>query len=98
MDVAGVKVVSRDAQGPATKLAIVAKAGTRYQPAPGLTAGLEGFAFKVSTVGIGRQKREGTIRGSCLAPREGGREWTVVAGERRSRVATAAVGLVRHEC
>ncbi|CAK7273299.1 ubiquinol-cytochrome c reductase core subunit 1 [Sporothrix epigloea] len=42
----GVTVVSKDAQGPTTKLAIVAKAGTRYQPAPGLTAGLEEFAFK----------------------------------------------------
>jgi len=46
-DVNGVKVASRDVAGPTTKLAIVAKAGTRYQPAPGLTAGLEQFAFKV---------------------------------------------------
>ncbi|KAL1889198.1 ubiquinol-cytochrome c reductase core subunit 1 [Sporothrix stenoceras] len=45
-EVSGVSVVSKDAHGPSTKLAIVAKAGTRYQPAPGLTAGLEGFAFK----------------------------------------------------
>ncbi|CAK7241940.1 MAG: ubiquinol-cytochrome c reductase core subunit 1 [Sporothrix thermara] len=45
-EVSGVTVVSKDGQGPTTKLAIVAKAGTRYQPAPGLTAGLEGFAFK----------------------------------------------------
>lgn len=47
-DVAGVKVASRDSHGPTTKLALVAKAGTRYEPAPGLTAGLEEFAFKVS--------------------------------------------------
>lgn len=47
-DVAGLKVASRDAHGPTTKLAIVAKAGTRYQPLPGLTVGLEEFAFKVS--------------------------------------------------
>ncbi|KAK9426338.1 putative Cytochrome b-c1 complex subunit 2 [Seiridium unicorne] len=47
-DVAGVKVAARDSHGPTTKLAIVAKAGTRYQPAPGLTAGLEEFAFKAS--------------------------------------------------
>jgi hypothetical protein len=46
-DVNGVKVASRDVAGATTKLAIVAKAGTRYQPAPGLTAGLEQFAFKV---------------------------------------------------
>lgn len=43
----GVHVASRDIAGPTTKLAVVAKAGTRYQPAPGLTMGLEQFAFKV---------------------------------------------------
>ncbi|KAL3959953.1 hypothetical protein ACCO45_005070 [Purpureocillium lilacinum] len=45
-DVSGLKVASRDAHGPTTELAIVAKAGTRYQPLPGLTVGLEEFAFK----------------------------------------------------
>ncbi|VUC23885.1 unnamed protein product [Clonostachys rosea] len=45
-DVSGLKVASRDAHGPTTKLAIVAKAGTRYQPLPGLAVGLEEFAFK----------------------------------------------------
>lgn len=45
-DVGGVKVASRDVAGPTTKLAVVAKAGTRYQSAPGLTLGLEQFAFK----------------------------------------------------
>jgi len=45
-DVGGVKVASRDVAGPTTKLAVVAKAGTRYQSAPGLTSGLEQFAFK----------------------------------------------------
>ncbi|KAH6670065.1 putative cytochrome b-c1 complex subunit 2 [Halenospora varia] len=45
-DVGGVKVASRDVAGPTTKLAIVAKAGTRYQPLPGLTVGLKQFAFK----------------------------------------------------
>lgn len=48
-DVNGIKVASRDVSGPTTKLAIIAKAGTRYQTLPGLTAGLEGFAFKVRT-------------------------------------------------
>jgi len=47
-DVSGLKVASRDAHGPTTELAIVAKAGTRYQPLPGLTVGLEEFAFKAS--------------------------------------------------
>ncbi|KAK3372867.1 ubiquinol-cytochrome C reductase complex CORE protein 2 precursor [Lasiosphaeria ovina] len=44
--VAGIKVASRDDQGPTTHLAVVAKAGTRYEPLPGLTVGLEAFAFK----------------------------------------------------
>ncbi|RAL61570.1 hypothetical protein DID88_009609 [Monilinia fructigena] len=43
---AGIKVASRDVAGATTKLAVVAKAGTRYQTAPGLTSGLERFAFK----------------------------------------------------
>jgi hypothetical protein len=46
-DIKGVKVASRDVAGRTTKLAVVAKAGTRYQPLPGLTVGLEQFAFKV---------------------------------------------------
>ncbi|KAL7624770.1 ubiquinol-cytochrome c reductase core subunit 1 [Parahypoxylon ruwenzoriense] len=45
-DVAGIKVATRDSHGPTTKLAVVAKGGTRYQPVPGLTVGLEEFAFK----------------------------------------------------
>jgi ubiquinol-cytochrome c reductase core subunit 2 len=45
-DAAGIKVAARDTHGPTTKLAIVAKAGTRYEPLPGLTVGLEEFAFK----------------------------------------------------
>lgn len=40
-------MASRDIAGPTTRLAVVAKAGSRYQPAPGLTTGLEQFAFKV---------------------------------------------------
>lgn len=47
-EVKGIKVASRDVSGPTTRLAIVAKAGTRYQPLPNLTNGLEQFAFKVS--------------------------------------------------
>jgi ubiquinol-cytochrome c reductase core subunit 2 len=45
-DVSGLKVASRDDHGPTTRLAVVSKAGTRYQPLPGLTLGLQGFAFK----------------------------------------------------
>ncbi|CAF9927529.1 MAG: ubiquinol-cytochrome c reductase core subunit 1 [Heterodermia speciosa] len=45
-EAAGVKFASRDLPGPTTHVAVVAKAGTRYQPAPGFTDGLENFAFK----------------------------------------------------
>lgn len=50
-DVAGVKIASRDLPGPTTHLAVVAKAGTRYQPLPGFADGLEKYAFKVSLHG-----------------------------------------------
>lgn len=46
-DAAGVKVASRDIPGPTTHLAVVAKAGTRYEPLPGFSEGLEKFSFKV---------------------------------------------------
>ena len=46
-EAAGVKFASRDLPGPTTHVAVVAKAGTRYQPVPGFTDGLEQFAFKV---------------------------------------------------
>ncbi|KAF2811929.1 LuxS/MPP-like metallohydrolase [Mytilinidion resinicola] len=45
-DASGVKIASRDLAGPTTTLALVAKAGTRYQLLPGLTEGLEKFAFR----------------------------------------------------
>lgn len=45
-DASGVKFASRNLPGPTTHLAVVAKAGTRYEPLPGFSAGLEKFAFK----------------------------------------------------
>lgn len=45
-DINGIKVASRDPRGPTARVAVVAKAGTRYQPLPGLSVGLEEFAFK----------------------------------------------------
>ncbi len=42
----GVKFASRDLPGPTTHLAVVAKAGTRFQPLPGFSDGLEKFAYK----------------------------------------------------
>ena len=46
-DAKGVKFASRDYAGATTTLALVAKAGTRYQPLPGLTEALQHFAFRV---------------------------------------------------
>jgi len=43
----GVKFASRDLSGPTATLALVSRAGTRYQLLPGLTEGLEKFAFRV---------------------------------------------------
>lgn len=47
-DINGIKVASRDPRSPTARIAVVAKAGTRYQPLPGLAVGLEEFAFKAS--------------------------------------------------
>jgi len=46
-EAAGVKFASRDLSGPTATVALVAKAGTRYQPLPGLAEGLEKYAFRV---------------------------------------------------
>ncbi|GKZ26738.1 ubiquinol-cytochrome c reductase core subunit 1 [Aspergillus brasiliensis] len=43
---AGVKVANREVAGPTSTLALVAKAGPRYQPVPGFSDALEQFAFK----------------------------------------------------
>ncbi|KAH0565620.1 hypothetical protein GP486_000978 [Trichoglossum hirsutum] len=45
-EAAGIKIASRDLSGPTTTLALVAKAGTRYQTLPGVADGLEKFAYK----------------------------------------------------
>lgn len=46
-DASGVKVASRDDNGPTTSLSVVVRAGSRYETAPGLAHGLSNFAFKV---------------------------------------------------
>lgn len=67
-DVGGIKVASRDVAGPTTKLAVIAKAGTRYQPSPGLTLGLEQFAFKSTQRRSGlRITREAELLGGQLS-------------------------------
>jgi len=43
----GIKYAARDMPGATSQLAIVAQAGTRYETMPGLTVGLQTFAFKV---------------------------------------------------
>ncbi|KAK6534302.1 ubiquinol-cytochrome c reductase core subunit 1 [Arthrobotrys megalospora] len=45
-EAAGTKVVSKDTGSPTASLAVVIKAGSRYQPLPGLSHALEHFAFK----------------------------------------------------
>ncbi|KAL9005098.1 MAG: hypothetical protein Q9188_002118 [Gyalolechia gomerana] len=45
-EVNGIKFASRDLPGPTTQLAVVARAGTRFQVYPGFAEGLEKFAFK----------------------------------------------------
>ncbi|KAI9724697.1 MAG: ubiquinol-cytochrome c reductase core subunit 1 [Chrysothrix sp. TS-e1954] len=45
-DASGIKIASRDLAGPTSTVALVAKAGTRYQPLPGLAEGLEKYAFR----------------------------------------------------
>ncbi|KAI4166455.1 MAG: hypothetical protein LQ343_008034 [Gyalolechia ehrenbergii] len=46
-EVNGIKFASRDLPGPTTQLAVVARAGTRFQVYPGFAEGLEKFAFKL---------------------------------------------------
>ncbi|KAJ5576289.1 Peptidase M16 core [Penicillium sp. DV-2018c] len=45
-EASGVKVANRQVDGPTGTLALVAKAGSRYQPFPGFSDALERFAFK----------------------------------------------------
>ncbi|EPS43023.1 hypothetical protein H072_2991 [Dactylellina haptotyla CBS 200.50] len=45
-DATGTKVVSKDTGSPTASLAVVIKAGSRYQPLPGISHALEHFAFK----------------------------------------------------
>ncbi|PHH79612.1 hypothetical protein CDD82_2289 [Ophiocordyceps australis] len=67
-DVSGIKVASRDSHGPTTRLAVVSKAGTRYQPFPGLCVGLEEFAFKKTRRRTAlRITRESELLGAQLA-------------------------------
>ncbi|KAI9815699.1 MAG: ubiquinol-cytochrome c reductase core subunit 1 [Pycnora praestabilis] len=63
-DAGGVKLASRDLSGPTTSLAMVAKAGTRYQILPGMADALEKFAYKVCSEdsGLRRGRRRTALR------------------------------------
>lgn len=65
-DVGGVKIASRDLPGPTTNLAVVAKAGTRFQPLPGFSEGLEKFSFKVSRIRPTRPNWSWIIANLCF--------------------------------
>ncbi|KAK4999281.1 ubiquinol-cytochrome c reductase core subunit 1 [Elasticomyces elasticus] len=66
-EASGVKFASRDLTGPTTTLALVAKAGTRYQPLPGLTEGLQRYAFRSTERRSAlRIQRESELLGSEL--------------------------------
>ncbi|SPQ20584.1 d9fc39d4-5d9a-44ab-9d22-047791dae0d7 [Thermothielavioides terrestris] len=69
-----VKVASRDDGGPTTRLAVVAKAGTRYEPLPGLTVGLEEFAFKAGLLAVFH----------CAPPRFAPASWPLLNTQKRS--------------
>ena len=46
-EASGVRIANREVEGPTGTLALVAKAGSRYQPFPGFSDALDRFAFKV---------------------------------------------------
>ncbi|KAA8913218.1 Metalloenzyme, LuxS/M16 peptidase-like protein [Sphaerosporella brunnea] len=67
-DASGVKVASRDDNGPTTSLAVVVRGGSRYQPAPGVAQGLAGYAFKNTTKRSAlRLQREAELLGGSLS-------------------------------
>lgn len=73
-DAQGIKFASRDIPGPVASVAIVAKAGTRYQTFPGLTEALEHYAFKVGDIRNkmeGRKRKQGLMDVMYRTPRGG---------------------------
>ena len=64
----GVKFASRDLPGPTTHLAVVAKAGSRFEPMPGYADALEKFAYKCTGRRTAlRITREAELMGSELS-------------------------------
>ena len=51
-DASGVKYASRDIPGPTTTLAVVSRAGTRFQLYPGYSEALHKYAFKAGVTNV----------------------------------------------
>ena len=67
-EAAGVKIASRDIPGPTAHLAVVARAGTRFQPLPGYSEALDKFAFKATNRRSAlRIQREAELLGARLS-------------------------------
>ena len=67
-EAAGVKIASRDMPGPTAHLAVVARAGTRFQPLPGYSEALDKFAFKATNRRSAlRIQREAELLGARLS-------------------------------
>lgn len=67
-DAQGIKVATRDDGGPTTTLALVVKAGSRYESEPGLAHALSNFSFKsTSDRSTLRLQRESELLGSFLS-------------------------------
>lgn len=54
----GIKFASRDNAGAVSSIALVSKAGTRYQTLPGLAEALDRYAFRVRRRRDGRNRKE----------------------------------------
>jgi hypothetical protein len=97
-DVGGVKVASRDIAGPTTKLAVVAKAGTRYESAPGVATGLEYFAFKVRLSNVFRdQSIFFTSLSDCASLDLEHRQALCPSDHKRVRAAWRSIDCIPHE-
>lgn len=63
-EASGVQYASRDLPSATTTLAVVAKAGSRYQAYPGFSDALEKFAFKVGTIGTDLKSKRPNVSDS----------------------------------
>jgi ubiquinol-cytochrome c reductase core subunit 2 len=54
----GIKIASRDIAGPVSTVAIVSRAGTRYETWPGLAEALDRYAFRVRRRSTGWRREQ----------------------------------------